>query len=74
MKDMMNLYIQEIQKFQGGKTPRDPHQDLLQSNCQKPDAERVLKTAREKQFVIYNRSSMKLKTNSSSRTLEARKQ
>lgn len=60
MKDVMNLYIQEAQKIprrKNSKRSTSTHVTIKLSKARL----RVLKTAREKQFVMYNRSSIKLK-------------
>lgn len=70
-----NIQVQEAQKVLNKMNPkRNPWRHIIIKMVKVKDKERILKAAKEKQFVIYKRNSIKLSADFSAEILKAKRE
>lgn len=70
-----NIQVQEAQKVLNKMNPkRNPWRHIIIKMVKVKDKERILKAAKEKQFVIYKRNSIKLSADFLAEILKAKRE
>lgn len=70
-----NIQVQEAQKFLNKMNlKKNPWRHIIIKMGKVKDKKRILKSAKEKQFVAYNRNSIKLAADFSAETLKSKRE